>query len=283
MGEQVDLVPDTSAAAASGTITTEGRAVAALPRAQDRQAQAFGFSHIIFNRQGGDSQVPKGTRTVASVQKHSPQPLERATPATCSTQKRIFQAVPHLSSTFLRTRFTFTIKTFNIPLQSAPSSHPELVVKPANHLVPWNQCLQSTDYLVQNPLIKRRPKGHVGARGVRLVNVHVRVWGLDDELLRAEERPEVGVKVLLLQARLAAGGRPEVHGAGGDADEHQAGGAGGDEGQGGENDPARLSDTEGAPPGEEPPQAALECGTKRVAAGGLTWRRRGGLEGPSHS
>lgn len=48
------------------------------------------------------------------------------------------------------------------------------------------------------------------------------VGGPDDELLGAEEGPEVRVKVLLLQARLAAGGRPEVHRVGCDLDEHQA-------------------------------------------------------------
>lgn len=43
MGRTEELVPDASAAAASGTITAEGRAVAALPRALARQAQASGF------------------------------------------------------------------------------------------------------------------------------------------------------------------------------------------------------------------------------------------------
>ena len=48
------------------------------------------------------------------------------------------------------------------------------------------------------------------------------VGGPDDELLGAEEGPEVHVEVLLLLAGLAAGGRPEVHRVGCDLDEHQA-------------------------------------------------------------
>lgn len=75
---------------------------------------------------------------------------------------------------------------------------------------------------MQNVYSKGRPKGHVGSRGVGLVYVRRGVGGPDDELLGAEEGPEVRVKVLLLQARLAAGGRPEVHRVGCDLDEHQA-------------------------------------------------------------
>ena len=75
---------------------------------------------------------------------------------------------------------------------------------------------------MQNVYGEGRPEGHVGSGGVGLVCVRLGVGGPDDELLGAEEGPEVRVEVLLLLAGPAAGGRPEVHRVGCDPDEHQA-------------------------------------------------------------
>lgn len=132
---------------------------------------------------------------------------------------------------------------------------------------------------MQNVYGEGRPKGDIGSRGVGLVCMWLRVGGPDDELLSAEEGPEVRVKVFLLPACLAAGGRPEVHRVGCDLDEHQARGTGSDEGHGEEHDTAGVPHAEGAPPFEEPPQVGLEGSAQRVTAGRSPWKSRRGKEG----
>lgn len=95
----------------------------------------------------------------------------------------------------------------------------------------------------------------------------------DDELLGAEERAEVLVKVLLLLPAAAVRGRPQVHRVGGDAHVPQTQAADHHQHDAHRDHRQGTAHAERAPAAEHAAEEVLKALSYRLAARHLTWKQ----------